>query len=441
MLGGAATTGNLGVSALGAAAVKGILRGLPDARILFQNWSRDHTVKMQLGDRRLVLPSTRLHEGRRLRATSGTRHLGLLATLHRLLPRPFAGVACAANPTFAALAKVDVAVDLSAGDSFSDIYGPRAFAYQSAVKLLLLRMGKPLVLMPQTYGPFSAPGSLELVRKILDSCVLIASREIGGLDELQKLFGGWLPERAVVCPDIAFDLDAVRVDAAREPSVLGQQDERPLIGLNVSGLLYLSERKFGLRDSYARLIRATAEWVLQHPGRRLLLVPHVIPTKPPAQVHKRVDRKGDVTDTAACRLVQEELEPRFGDRIHCLGWPYTEGETKYLIGSCDFMIGARMHACVASISQGIPTVTLAYSKKAQGVMGHLGRWAPVVDLREHTVDECIEFIDRWYEMRSEVRAALAPIVARVRTEVGRFFTECLPSAILDSATLGSPGTS
>jgi len=153
--------------------------------------------------------------------------------------------------------------------------------------------------------------------------------------------------------------------------------------------------------------------------------------RPPAEDRTLVDRKGDVSDTTACRMVQQELAQRFGDRIDCLGWPYTEGETKYLIGCCDFMIGARMHACIAAISQGIPTVTLAYSKKAQGVMGHLGKWAPVHDLRRHTVSECIDLIDRWYEARSEVRAALLPIVARVRAEVERFFTECLPSTILD----------
>jgi len=42
-----------------------------------------------------------------------------------------------------------------------------------------------------------------------------------------------------------------------------------------------------------------------------------------------------------------------------IGWPYGPSETKFLIGHCDFFVGARMHACIAAVSQYVPAVTLA----------------------------------------------------------------------------------
>lgn len=434
LLGGPLDTGNLGVSALGVAATKGILQGLPDARIILQNWGEDDTITIRLGERQVRLPTTGLNHGTRLWKRDGTRQLGVLAKMRGWLPHPFKGWLCRANRTFAQLVSADAVLGLCGGDSFSDTYTVTSpLEFMAEMKHLLLRMGKPLILLPQTFGPFKSRWARELARDVLDYCSLVATREIGGLEELQTTFGSWLPKNAVTCPDVAFGLDPVPVDGNREPFMLGQGDDRPLIGLNVSGLLYLSKQQFGLKEAYPRLIHAITEWALGRPDRRLVLIPHVISFVPPDQAPMRHEYDCDVSDTAACRLVWMELAQRFGDRVGCLGWPYTESETKFLIGRCEFVIGARMHACIAAISQGVPTMTQAYSKKARGVMGYIGEWAPVQDLRSGSISQFVEQIDRWYERRSEVRAALLEVMPRIRAEVERFFAECLRPTILDLA--------
>jgi hypothetical protein len=46
-------------------------------------------------------------------------------------------------------------LDIGAGDSFTDIYGPKRFAYLWLTKAMAIARRRPLVLSPQTIGPFS----------------------------------------------------------------------------------------------------------------------------------------------------------------------------------------------------------------------------------------------------------------------------------------------
>jgi hypothetical protein len=229
-------------------------------------------------------------------------------------------------------------------------------------------------------------------------------------------------------PDVAFLMEPVAVAAQREPFLAAGAGE-PLIGLNVSGLLYFQGPQFGLAGDYPALMEAIAEWGMGRCGGRLLLVPHVIADKPLSADLSEYDPKVESSDTLACRLLQRKLEQKYSGRIGCLGWPYGPGETKYCLGRCDFVVGARMHACIGAISQAVPTVTLAYSKKALGVMSHLDMADSVVDLRTLNVNEAVAEIGRLFERREMLREVVAAQMPAVRGRVAEFFTQVLPAAL------------
>ena len=60
----------------------------------------------------------------------------------------------ASNPWLDALARADIAVAVSGGDSFSDIYGLGRFFYMVLPQWLVLLLDRPLVLLPQTLTVF-----------------------------------------------------------------------------------------------------------------------------------------------------------------------------------------------------------------------------------------------------------------------------------------------
>jgi polysaccharide pyruvyl transferase WcaK-like protein len=75
----------------------------------------------------------------------------------------------ARNPWLRDLADADIALAVSGGDSFSDIYGLSRFIYMSLPQLLVLALGRPLVLLPQTIGPMRSWLARRIARHVIDN--------------------------------------------------------------------------------------------------------------------------------------------------------------------------------------------------------------------------------------------------------------------------------
>ncbi len=456
ILGGPFNVRNLGVSALGAAAVKGVLQAFPNAHVILAGYEVLDTIDVGIGERNITVESMCIHLSDRLRERYGTRHLKALARLVKRLPAWPARCLLRASRTLEQLMRTDLVLDVSGGDSFTDIYGESVFEAQISFKQFIVEMGIPLVLLPQTFGPFRHDTSVKAVKDVIDSSILAATRDSSGIQELRALFPGSVKDHIVACPDMGFALDPVPVEADRELFLQRRSPRDSLIGLNISGMLYSGKKDFGLKDDYKRLTFAIAEWALSMPEARLLLVPHVIASEAPGDDPSTPLPEWETSDTTACLLAASELERGAGfqpanpinqqpgkaaphrDRVACIGWPYSAAETKYLIGRCDFFIGARMHSCIGAVSQSVPTVTLAYSKKAEGVMSHLGVPGLVADLRDYTIDGCIDHIKAMYERRDEVREELALRMPEVLDRIEKFFTRDLREAFLNNVGQAMP---
>ena len=72
------------------------------------------------------------------------------------------------------------------------------------------------------------------------------------------------------------------------------------------------------------------------------------------------------------------------------------------------------HSCIAALSQGIPTVGLAYSKKFSGVFGSIGVDDLVIDLRHENSDDILASINRIYLERETIIQRLSETVPKVQ---------------------------
>jgi polysaccharide pyruvyl transferase WcaK-like protein len=100
------------------------------------------------------------------------------------------------------------------------------------------------------------------------------------------------------------------------------------------------------------------------------------------------------------------LPPEVRARARIVTREYDQHEIKGVIGQCDFFIGSRMHSCIAALSQGVPCVAVAYSRKFAGVFESVGMESWVVDAREATNEEAVARILDLYRQRASVRAGL-----------------------------------
>lgn len=276
----------------------------------------------------------------------------------------------------------DLVIDIGGGDSFADIYGARRLRTMLFLKYMTHLAGTPLVLAPQTIGPFSRGWARRLALASLRRSALVATRDALSTAALREMgYDGAIVEAS----DVALRLPST-------PPAPRPGGGPPRVGLNVSGLLmaggYTGRNELGLAADYPALIRR----LIAHftgLGCVLHLVPHVIVRAGPMQ-------KED--DYRAARALAGEfpgtvLAPAFD----------TPQDAKGYIAGMDFFAGARMHACIAAFSTGVPVIPMAYSRKFAGLFGTLG-FHRTVDCTRQGNDEIFAAIADGWEARDTIAA-------------------------------------
>jgi polysaccharide pyruvyl transferase WcaK-like protein len=368
LFGCALDTGNLGVSALGIASVRGLeASGVPVECTLFDHQPGSGWVALCADDWSSRVRRIGCAYSRRPYRSANLQQVYLAARL---------GLA-RLQPVLAEIARLDAILDLSGGDSFSDLYGGWRFRSIALPKRLALRLGLPLVLLPQTYGPFRRARRAATARRILRAAHQVWARDPGSLALARGLLGpAFDPARHRAGVDVAFGLPVKRPES---PELVGEllalrREPAPLFGVNVSGLLYnradVDRERFGLRSSYRELVERALRGLLEIEGARLLLVPHV---GPPCTASE--------SDAEACRAAAASLGPKLAPRIRVAPPLADPMQAKWVVGRCQWFLGTRLHACIAALSQGIPTASLVYSDKARGVLEMAGAGRGVVDPR------------------------------------------------------------
>ena len=429
LLGGSIDNANRGVSALGLASLANLRAAFPEARLIAANSGLATRVPVQAPGGAFEVETSWIRPSRSLRPRSGTHYLDMLRKVQPWIPEFVHR--WIRTQAFEQIQDADVVLDISGGDSFSEIYGSTRFENELAVKRLVLAMKKPLVLLPQTFGPFTSRRAVRAAGGIIRGSLLAASRDLDGAKQLERLAGPETRPRLASCPDVAFSLEPVPLATDELPLLVRDDRGGPLFGLNVSGLLYCGNPQLPLSADYRAVVHALVHWAMSIPRSRLLLVPHVFGSDGGATPPRR-GMVTDGSDLGACRLVQQQLGRGFRGRVGSIEHPMGAGELKYVIGHCHFFIGARMHSCIAAASQCIPTVPLAYSRKAGGVFGMIGAGSTVVDMRRETVRQVVGRVKAAYNRRKELQRHLAARMPSVVAAVRQLFSERLRRALLDA---------
>ncbi len=420
LLGATFATGNMGVGALTAGTIRAVREVFPEVEIsLLDYGEKPVTYKCPAAGGKSRISLLNLRFSKRIYLPNNIALLILLASLIKAVPGKALRYKIAAKNRFLAnILNAHIVAAISGGDSFSDIYGLGRLLYVALPQILVLLTGQKLVLLPQTVGPFKGIPASAIARFILKKAEVIYPRDYLGKEEVKGLLGGDFDEGKVrFCYDVGFALDPVkpaRMDL--EGLERERKDDEPPTGVNVSGLLYMGgytkNNMFGLRVDYRRLVQDLIAYLIEKKGQRVLLVPHVFG-----------DGANSESDSAVCEKVYRELKPRFADSIYLTRGRYNQNEIKYVIGLCGFFIGCRMHACIAALSQNIPTVSIAYSKKFKGVMETIGVDGYVADPRTMDQGEIMAVIEKAYREREQIKNHLERKMPEVRTKVLNLFKE------------------
>jgi colanic acid/amylovoran biosynthesis protein len=422
LLGVGFTTPNMGVWALASGAIASALHSFPDAKIYLLDYNKDparYEVKHPYGITDVDLVNIRF--SKKLFLQNNIMRLILTAFILRCVPsQRLRDRVFKQNPYLKVINQADIIGSIAGGDSFSDIYGFSRLLYVSLPQILILLMGKSLILMPQTLGPFKGTLAKAIACFIIRRAHKVYSRDNEGILATHTLLG---EDNGKIhfSYDMGFALEPQIADD-RIPSWLAGIDRSvSLVGLNVSGLLYMGgytmANMFGLKADYRKLVHGIVRhFALKH-GANVMLIPHVFG-----------EGDGSESDVTACRDIYQTTEDKLHARLHLIEEGYNHHEIKALIGLCDFFLGSRMHACIAALSQCIPAVGLAYSKKFFGVYQSIAMKDLVIDLRLKDHNSIIEAVDKIYMHRLEFNKQLKDRMQTVRASVFGLFA-CEPGPL------------
>src|SRR5262245_15781734 len=204
LLGASTDTGNQGVSALCLATLRGVLERAPDAVVtVFDHGFGTGDVGVTLDAQPRRYRRCGLRHSRRIYLKESMFRVGLAATLG------------GANPAADALREADAVLDITGGDSFTDLYGSKRFRSGTAAKRLALRLSGGLVLLPQTFGPFREERTRREAESVVRATAAAWARDEESFAVLRDLAGPpFDPARHHVGVDVAF-----RLAAAEPPSL------------------------------------------------------------------------------------------------------------------------------------------------------------------------------------------------------------------------------
>ncbi len=183
-------TSNLGVEALAEASLKCLFTHWPQADVILQTPEDGLPLRLQFNGQDFWVKRRALWLSRNIFQPQNVYILLAYTLLVNILPLPWLKRKFIAhNPYFKDIMTLDLALDITGGDSFSDIYGVRRFWKGLLLKWLFILAGKKLVMLPQTYGPFKQFGVKLAAKTLLAQTTAIYARDEAGLETVKKLLG------------------------------------------------------------------------------------------------------------------------------------------------------------------------------------------------------------------------------------------------------------
>jgi len=411
---------NMGVGALAAGTIKSILNAYPQAHISLLDYGRESiNYEFLIDGTKVPIRLVNMRFSKKIFLKNNIAILLLLAIILNIIKSKYIrSWVLRNNRCLQHVEEADLIVSIAGGDSFSDIYGIRNFLYVALPQILILLMGKNLILMPQTLGPYKSRLTRGIATYIMNRAIRVYSRDYVSFEEIKAMRGLKNSKGHVkFCYDVGFILDPVKPANIDIVGLRKQvRSSRCLVGFNISGLLYMRgytrNNMFGFKLDYCNLVYKIIDYLIKEKQAVLMLVPHVFGSEEHAE-----------SDSTVCQKIYDDLKNRYGDNLALVKGTYNQNEIKYIIGLCDFFIGSRMHACIAAVSQNIPAVAIAYSRKFKGLMDTVEVGGYVADPREMDEQQILTMIGKAYDDRSIIKNTLAAKMPSVKDQVMKLFKE------------------
>ncbi len=286
---------------------------------------------------------------------------------------------------------------------------------------LALAMNKPLVFLPQSFGPIYSRFAAKLLKNLLeeDSAVKIYTRENISFDFLHQLLGREEAKAKVeTCPDMAFLTKSKFCEEPLPELCL----PRPVMGLTLRHWEFpevRSEREKREKENryLGTLMGVCREFVARWKGS-IVIYPQV---------------RGPGTKENDCLISRRffgdlmESIPEKHIKLLELADVLSPVEIFRIISQLDLILSTRFHSALFALISGVPAIAIAYQPKSRGIMKMMNLEHFCVDMAELDLLSLIGLISEILDHSAEIKKNAAKEVESARTALERKLKEALLS--------------
>jgi colanic acid/amylovoran biosynthesis protein len=253
---------------------------------------------------------------------------------------------------------------------------------------LAISLNKPLVFLPQSFGPFRSSLAQRGVKRLLEAegVPRVFAREEISYQLLGCMLDGDQRDKIALCPDMALFLDKDALEHASDGEPL--ELPRPILAINLREWTFPEmgdpARRRSKRERYLEALSTVACVFIQRHRGSVLIVPQTVGPDPSED------------DRGICMEFCQRVSKCVPDSgvVHYQE-PDTSSLTGYtqLLSQSTLLIGTRLHSCILALLVGVPAISVGYQVKSQGTMELLGLGRFHTDIASVSSEQLLSLVE------------------------------------------------
>lgn len=293
-------------------------------------------------------------------------------------------------------AKLDGVIDVS-GFALGDAWGVRNSQYYHYHNSIFESFGKPVVFLPQAWGPFTNQSMRQLSAAAINLSNCAYARDKRSYQYMTEL-EGVDRQKIGIAPDIAYQFEGASEANALHVLMengIALKEKKNTIGIMPNMQVYLRTEGKGTENKYVKLLIDLVKYFLSKRNFSIILIPHQV---------QPIENPDTPDDRFLCDLITAALG-NVPDVAFLRGY-YSAEILKAVIGQMDLIVGSRYHGIIAALSQMIPAVVLGWSHKYFELLRDVGIEQYIADYKNSNRDDFFALVEHAWINRKEVTGTL-----------------------------------
>ncbi len=288
----------------------------------------------------------------------------------------------------------------------SDLY----YLYYSLFNIMLAkRLEKKIIIMPNSFGPFLGNLEKKIVKRVLDECDLIYSRESISENYLSTL----LEKEVKLSPDLGFYIKEYGEYRAKPSNALPTSNKKVAITMRPYRFPETGKWEEKYKQYIQEMFKTTIGLIDR--GYHPVLVAHTL--GPSAHEDDRL-------------AIEEVIKLLETNEVSSNNYSYINDldmncyDITNLYSQTDYIIGTRFHSVIFAMTSLIPAIAISYSgHKAMGIMSDMGLSEYTVEISNIKAESVLSKFDNLTLNEIEVREKIKRYLEVCETEKEKLINE------------------